>query len=148
MKGQQYFDIAVKYAKDVADGKIRRGNNLRECLRFLADLKKKKKWDIRTKDSDFVCGFIEQFFVHEKGEDMKGHSLKNRPLKLEPWEIFIVVNLLCFYKKGTDERRSFTSASPPASSSQPRVPHNASPSAGTASLWIKPRVVRPFCCKY
>ena len=105
MKGQQYFDIAVKYAKDVAAGKIRRGNNLRECRRFLADLKKKKKWDIRTKDSDFICGFIEQFFVHEKGEDMEGHSLKNRPLKLEPWEIFIVVNLLCFYKKGTDERR-------------------------------------------
>lgn len=104
MKAQQYFDIAVKYAKDVSAGKIRRGNNLRECRRFLRDLKS-KKWDVRTKDSDFVCGFIEQFFVHEKGEDMKGRSLKNRPLKLEPWQIFIVVNLLCFYKKGTDERR-------------------------------------------
>ena len=102
MNGQHYFDTAVQYAKDVAAGKIRKGYNFRECRRFLADLKS-KKWDIRTKDSDFVCGFIEQFFVHEKGEDMKGRSLKNRPLKLEKWQIFIVVNLLCFYKKGTDD---------------------------------------------
>ena len=105
MKGQQYFDIAVKYAKDVAAGKIRRGNNLRECRRFLYDLKRKKDFDIRTKDADFVCGFIEQFFVHEKGEDLSGHPLKNKPLKLQQWQIFIVVALLCFFKKGTDERR-------------------------------------------
>ena len=105
MKGQQYFDIAVKYAKDVAAGKIRKGNNLRECRRFLADLKKTDKWDIRTKDADFVCGFIEQFCVHQKGEDLKGRPLKNTPLLLQPWQVFIVVNLLSFYKKGTNERR-------------------------------------------
>lgn len=105
MKGQQYFDIAVSYAKDVAAGKIRKGNNLRECRRFLADLKKTDKFDIRTKDADFVCGFIEQFCVHQKGEDLDGHPLKNKPLKLQRWQIFIVVNLLVFYKKGTIERR-------------------------------------------
>ena len=104
MKGQQYFDIALAYAKDVAAGKVRKGNNLRECRRFLADLKK-EQWEIKTKDADFVCGFIEQFFVHEKGEDMSGRPLKNRPLKLERWQIFIVVNLLCFYKKDSNERR-------------------------------------------
>ena len=105
MKGQQYFDIAVQYAKDVAAGKIRKGNNLRECRRFLADLKRLDDFDIRTKDANFVCGFIEQFCVHEKGEDLSGHPLKNKPLKLQQWQIFIVVALLCFFKKGTDERR-------------------------------------------
>lgn len=104
MKGQQYFEIAVQYAKDVASGKVRKGNNLRECRRFLHDLKN-DKWDVRTKDSDFVCGFIEQFCVHEKGEDLTGRSLKNKPLKLQRWQIFIIVNLLCFYKAGTEERR-------------------------------------------
>lgn len=104
MKGTRYFEIALKYAKNVSAGKIRKGNNLRECRRFLADLKN-KDFEIRYKDADFVCGFIEQFFVHQKGEDLEGHSLKNRPLKLEPWQIFIVYNLLCFFKKGTDERR-------------------------------------------
>ena len=104
MKGQQYFEIAVQYAKDVASGKVRKGNNLRECRRFLHDLKN-EKWNVRTKDSDFVCGFIEQFCVHEKGEDLTGRSLKNKPLKLQRWQIFIIVNLLCFYKAGTEERR-------------------------------------------
>ena len=104
MKGRQYFDIAVQYAEDVASGKIRRGNNLRECRRFLQDIKS-KKYDVKTKDANFVCSFIEEFCVHEKGEDMSGRPLKNRPLKLEKWQIFIVVNLLCFFKKGTKERR-------------------------------------------
>lgn len=104
MKGQRYFDIAVQYAKDVSTGKIRKGNNLRECRRFLHDLKN-PKFDVRTSDADFVCGFIEQFCVHQKGEDLTGHPLKNKPLKLQRWQIFIVYNLLCFYKAGTDERR-------------------------------------------
>lgn len=104
MKGQAYFDIALKYAKDVAAGKIRKGNNLRECRRFLNDLKD-KRFEVRTKDADFVCGFIEQFCVHQKGEAMDGTSLKNKPMKLQPWQVFIVVNLLSFYLKGTEERR-------------------------------------------
>ena len=104
MKGQAYFDIALKYAKDVVAGKIRKGNNLRECRRFLNDLKD-KRFEVRTKDADFVCGFIEQFCVHQKGEAMDGTSLKNKPMKLQPWQVFIVVNLLSFYLKGTEERR-------------------------------------------
>lgn len=104
MEGRHYFETAVQYANDVSTGKIRKGNNLRECRRFLHDLKN-DKFEIRTRDADFVCGFIEQFFVHEKGEDLTGHPLKNKPLKLQPWQIFIVVNLLVFFYKGTDERR-------------------------------------------
>lgn len=104
MKAKSYYDIALRYAKDVAAGKIRKGNNLRECRRFLNDLKN-TKFEVRKKDADFVCGFIEQFFVHQKGEDLQGHSLKNKPLLLQPWQVFIVYNLLCFFKAGTDERR-------------------------------------------
>ena len=104
MNARSYKDIAISYAKDVAAGKIRKGNNLRECRRFLADMKR-KDLDFREKDADFVCGFIEQFFVHEKGEDLEGRPLKNRPLLLQPFQIFIVYNLLGFFIKGTDEVR-------------------------------------------
>jgi phage terminase large subunit-like protein len=61
--------------------------------------------EIRNKDADFVCGFIEQFFVHQKGEDLNGNSLKNKPLLLQDWQIFIIYNLLGWYKVGTNERR-------------------------------------------
>ena len=101
MKGQTYFDIAHQYAKDVVAGKIRKGNNLRECRRFLSWLKR-TDIELRTHDADFVCGFIEQFCVHQKGEDLNGRSLKNKPMKLQRWQIFVVFGLLGFYKVGTD----------------------------------------------
>lgn len=104
MKAQSYYDRALAYAKDVASGKRRAGNNKRECRRFLKDLKR-KDIELRNRDADFVCGFIEQFFVHQKGEDLKGNSLKNKPLLLQDWQIFIVYNLLGFFKTGTNERR-------------------------------------------
>ena len=104
MHARNYVDIAIKYAKDVVAGRIRKGNNLRECRRFLRDLKD-PRWELRSHDPDFVCGFIENFCVHEKGETIDGHSLKNKPMKLQEWQIFIVVNVCGFWKAGTDETR-------------------------------------------
>ena len=104
MKAQSYYTRAVKYARDVVAGKRKAGNNFRECVRFLADLKR-DDLELRKKDADFVCGFIEQIFVHEKGEEIDGTPLKNKPLLLQDWQIFIVYNLLGFFWKGTNERR-------------------------------------------
>lgn len=104
MKAQSYYERALTYAQNVVAGKVRAGNNKRECLRFLMDLKR-DDIEIRNKDADFVCGFIEQFFVHQKGEDMEGNPLKNKPLLLQDWQIFIIYNLLGWYKVGTNERR-------------------------------------------
>lgn len=104
MKAQSYYERALTYAQNVVAGKVRAGNNKRECLRFLMDLKR-DDIEIRNKDADFVCGFIEQFFVHQKGEDLNGNSLKNKPLLLQDWQIFIIYNLLGWYKAGTNERR-------------------------------------------
>jgi len=101
VKGKSYYEIALKYAKDVVSGKHIAGNNVRECKRFLANLKR-KDIELRNKDADFVCGFIEGFCVHEKGEDFDGRPLKNKPLILQPWQVFVVYNLLGFYYKGTD----------------------------------------------
>lgn len=104
MKAKSYYERAVAYARDVAAGRRRAGNNKRECKRFLADLKR-KDLELKHKDADFVCGFIEQFFVHEKGEAFDGTPLQNTPLLLQDWQIFIIYNLLGFFLKGTNERR-------------------------------------------
>jgi len=102
--GKDYKKIAIEYAQDVASGKIKRGNNKREAVRFLADLKR-DDIELKTHDANFVCALIERFFVHEKGEDANGRSLKNKPLILQPWQVFVIYNLLGFFIKGTDERR-------------------------------------------
>ena len=104
MKAKSYYSRACAYARDVVAGKRKAGNNFRECVRFLADLKR-DDIVIRKHDADFVCGFIEQIFVHEKGEEIDGTPLKNKPLLLQDWQIFIVYNLLGFFWKGTNERR-------------------------------------------
>ena len=104
MKAQSYYERALTYAQNVTSGRVRAGNNKRECQRFLDDLKR-DDLELREKDANFVCGFIEQFFFHQKGEDLEGHSLKNKPLLLQDWQIFIVFNLLGWFKPGTNERR-------------------------------------------
>lgn len=72
--------------------------------RYQADVKD-PAWEFRTKDADFVLGVIERTFIHRQGEALDGTPLKGKPLVLEPWQKFIVYNLLGFYKPGTVERR-------------------------------------------
>ena len=101
---KSYKEVALRYAEDVVAGKIIAGNNVRECKRFLEDLKR-DDLELRTKDPDFVIGIIEKIMVHKQGESLDGKSLVNTPLLLQPWQIFIVYNLVGFYWKGTNERR-------------------------------------------
>lgn len=104
-KAKSYKSIAIKYAEDVTSGQKLAGKEIvQSCQRFLDDLKR-DDLELRPKDPDFVIGIIEKLMVHKQGEDMKGRSLVNKPLVLQPWQIFIVYNLVGFYYKGTNERR-------------------------------------------
>lgn len=104
-KAKSYKSIAIKYAEEVASGQKLAGKEIvQSCQRFLDDLKR-DDLELRPKDPDFVIGIIEKLMVHKQGEDMKGRSLVNKPLILQPWQIFIVYNLVGFYYKGTNERR-------------------------------------------
>lgn len=104
MAAKTYKKTAVRYAKDVVAGKIIAGNNVRECKRFLDDLKR-KDIELRTKEPDFVINIIEKVIVHVKGEDTTGKTLRNTPLILQSWQIFIVYNIVGFYYKGSSIRR-------------------------------------------
>ncbi|MCM1273202.1 MAG: terminase large subunit [Clostridium sp.] len=104
MAVKEYKNVAVKYAKDVVAGKIIAGNNIRECKRFLDDLER-DDLELHTKEPDFVINIIENVMVHVQGEDMEGRSLRNKPLLLQPWQVFIVYNLIGFFIKGTEIRR-------------------------------------------
>ena len=104
MASHKYKRRAIQYAKDVVAGKIKKGNNFRECVRFLADLKR-EDLELREKDADFVIGIIETVMVHRQGEAITGEPLTNTPLLLQDWQIFIIYNLVGFYYAGTNERR-------------------------------------------
>ena len=93
------FDEVKQYALDMANGKIIcNEDRVLAAKRFLRDLEN-PKYEIRTRDADFVIKIIEATFVHIKG------PARGKPFLLEPWEKFVCYNVAGFYIKGTDERR-------------------------------------------
>ena len=102
---KSYKDIAVKYAEDVTSGTITAGAEIvSACNRFLTDLER-EDIELRTKDPDIAINIIETTLVHAQGEDLDGNPLLGRPFMLEPWQIFIIYNLLGFWYTGTNNRR-------------------------------------------
>lgn len=105
MRGKQYKDVAIKYANDVIKGDIIASDDvINACKRFKEDLKR-KDLELRTTQPDAAISIIEGVFVHRQGESMEGVPLLGQPFILQPWQIFIIYNLLGFWYKGTEERR-------------------------------------------
>lgn len=105
MKAKHYKDKAIKYADDVIAGKIIASDDIiNACKRFKKDLKR-KDLEFRTTEADAAVSIMEGMFVHRKGEALDGTPLLGKPFILEPFQIFIVYNLLGFYYKGTEERK-------------------------------------------
>lgn len=65
------------------------------CQRYLEDLEN-KAYDFRTRDAEFVIQIIEKTIVHDQGERLDGSPLRGEPFILEPWQKFIIYNLLAF----------------------------------------------------
>lgn len=95
----------MEYADSVIAGeKVACKEVIEACQRFKRDLKD-SRYDFNPKDAEFVIQIIEKTFVHQKGEDMQGYPLRGRPFLLEPWQKFVIYNLLGFYHKGTVLRK-------------------------------------------
>lgn len=101
----KFKNIALKYARDVDSGKKIACVEIKAAARRFLDDIKRKDLDLHTKEPDFVINVIQNFIRHNTGEDLKGRSLVGKPLILEPWQIFIVYNVVGFHWKGTKERR-------------------------------------------
>lgn len=100
-----YKNIALEYAQAVASGRKVAGADVKKaCERFLEDLKR-PDLELHTREPDFVIAIIERTMVHKQGEDLSGRPLLGTPFLLQPFQIFIVYNLMGFYYKGTQERR-------------------------------------------
>lgn len=95
-----------KYVRDVLSGKEKRAGAeiVAACKRYKEDLKR-KDLVFRTKDPDTVIAIMEKTLVHMKGESIDGEPLLGKPFKLQPFQKFVVYNLLGFWYRGTKERR-------------------------------------------
>lgn len=98
LEAQPYY----LYAQDVVEGRVTACEHVRlSCRRFLDDLER-PDLEFRAEKAQRGLKFI-SMLRHFKGK------AAGKPFKLEPFQQFIVVNLLGWYWKETGDRR-FTSA--------------------------------------
>lgn len=100
-----YIQRAINYANGVIDGSIPAcEEKILEAKRFLRDIENPKFY-LNEEIINISVNFIEKVVVHYQGESVKAVSLRNKPVQLQEWQIFVVVNLMGFYKTGTIETR-------------------------------------------
>ncbi|AHM65142.1 phage terminase, large subunit [Paenibacillus polymyxa SQR-21] len=99
------YDLVMEYANSIIEGRKIAGKEIVQgCERFMRDLEN-PEYAFDPKDAEFVIGIIEKTFVHDVGERLDGTPLSGEPFLLEPWQKFIIYNLLGFYHKGSILRR-------------------------------------------
>ena len=102
---KDYKGIAIDYANRVVNGDIIAGDDvINACKRFQNDLKR-NDIELRMRDPNLAIAIMEKTLVHKQGETLDGEPLLGKPLILEPFQVFIVVNLLGWYYTGTNVRR-------------------------------------------
>lgn len=93
------------YADGIRDGSIV-ANKYRKLAveRFYRDLEN-PKYDFNPDDADFCISIIENTLCHAQGEAIDGTPMRGRPFLLQPFQKFIVYNLVGFKMHGTDVLR-------------------------------------------
>lgn len=97
-KAKEYAQHVISHSEEHCE------ENILAAQRFFRDLEN-PAFEMDEDMVDFVIHFIENVIVHQQGDDMFAVSIRNKPLLLQPWQHFVVVNLFGFYYKGTNERR-------------------------------------------
>lgn len=97
-----FWGTVLEYAESIRSGKKIACEELRQAVeRFFADIENPEYW-IDYKSADFCIGIIEDTICHQQGEKIDGTELRGTPLKLEPFQRFIVYNLVGIKITGTE----------------------------------------------
>lgn len=97
--------IVNDYAESILSGKKIACKELIQVVQRYKDDLKNPAFEFKFKDPEFVIQIIESTFVHTEGEALDGTPLAGMPFLLEPWQKFIIYNLVGFYHKGTKIRK-------------------------------------------
>ena len=101
VKGK-HWKVALDYAEGIRNGTIVANIERKQCVeRFFRDLEN-PEYEMRPKGPEFCIGIIEKTLCHQQGEALDGTPMRGRPFLLQPWQIFVIYNLLGFFHKGTN----------------------------------------------
>lgn len=98
----KHWRIVLEYAEAIRDGRKKANRDLRMAIeRFFRDLEN-PAYEIDFRAPEFCIGIIEKTFCHQQGERLDGTPLRGTPFLLEPFQMFIIYNLVGFKLAGTD----------------------------------------------
>lgn len=101
VKGKNWPEV-LQYAQEIKEGKKIAGIELKQTVdRFFNDLNNPDYW-IDSKPAEFCIQIIEKTLCHQQGEKLDGTPLRGSPFLLEPFQKFIIYNLVGFKLSGTD----------------------------------------------
>ena len=100
VKGR-HWKVALDYAEGIRNGTIIANLERKQCVeRFFRDLEN-PEYEMRPKGPEFCIGIIEKTLCHQQGEALDGTPMRGKPFLLQPWQIFVIYNLLGFFHAGT-----------------------------------------------
>lgn len=100
VKGR-HWKVALDYAEGIRNGTIVANIERKQCVeRFFRDLEN-PEYEMRPKGPEFCIGIIEKTLCHQQGEALDGTPMRGKPFLLQPWQIFVIYNLLGFFHAGT-----------------------------------------------
>ena len=95
----------VEYAKSICDGRKIACVELKQAVdRFFRDLENPDYW-MDYKAPEFCIQIIEKTLCHQQGERLDGTPLRGESFRLEPYQKFIIYNLVGFKITGTNNVR-------------------------------------------
>lgn len=101
MEGKNW-PVVLEYAESIRSGKKIACDELKQAVdRFFRDFEN-PAYELDPKGPEFCIKIIETTICHQQGETLDGRPLRDTPLKLEPFQKFIVYNLIGFKLAGTD----------------------------------------------
>ncbi len=96
------WPTVLEYAESIRDGRKVACEELKQTVnRFFTDLDN-PDYEMDPKAPEFCIGIIEKTLCHQQGEKLDGTPLRGTMFLLEPYQKFIIYNLVGFKLKGTD----------------------------------------------
>lgn len=98
----KHWQTVIDYAESVRSGRKAACIELQQGVeRFFHDLENPDYYIDHTAP-DFCINIIEKTFCHQQGEDIHGSPMRGKPFLLQPFQKFIVYNIVGFKLTGTD----------------------------------------------
>ena len=101
MRAHKHWKEVLRYVESIRDGKKIACRETKQAVeRFFRDLDN-PAYELNHDGPEFCIGIIESTLCHQQGEDLDGNPLRGKPFLLQPFQKFIIYNLVGFRLKGT-----------------------------------------------